>query len=239
VTDVREEQSQSVINWRRNIATDAVVAAALKSTDRAVVEDAMALVDEVCDSMKSQLDLAECRRYDDPNWWRRINHALRCRVRDRQRLQRRLGDLRRAGHTSREELFIRCAKQLLDPQTFQAIWDKVHAAKANGGTEDAIMLDSVPLEKRAAVLSIVTATDEAERKRREAGEFLCYWDGDVDETYERNRDALMRLKSLVVKYSCAISPTITAPSAPRRSCSRSIDSGTATDAWRATSRTWA
>jgi hypothetical protein len=83
--------------------------------------------------MKSQLDLAKTRQFHDPDWHRRINHALRCRKRERQQLQRRLGDLKRAGYASREQMFVNCARQILDPDTFHGIWHEVRCQEGRTG----------------------------------------------------------------------------------------------------------
>ena len=107
-------------------------------TAREMIENAMRGLDDVLNSIRSQLDAAHERKrahgeYADADWWRRANSALRYNGRRRQELQSKLGQLNRRRkqlsitmaqprERSRDRAFIDAARALLPSETFARLW---------------------------------------------------------------------------------------------------------------------
>jgi hypothetical protein len=107
---------------------------------RAVISAALSERAEFTDSIKNQLEAAEVTQAatgvpTNPDWLRRANGAMRYFARQHQDHQRALGNLNRrasqlgqsSGKQADRKAFIRHARAVLPPETYDAIWARANA----------------------------------------------------------------------------------------------------------------
>ena len=108
------------------------------------VENKMDRVDLDLISIKAQIDEAKgdakaFSEYSNPQWWSSVNSAARHKGLQRQKLQRQLGDLnsriKALSAMGFEKLFIDCARDLLDRDTFTEIINKVNKQQDEFNTD--------------------------------------------------------------------------------------------------------
>jgi chromosome segregation ATPase len=116
---------------------------------RAIISEQLSEINHSIDSIKGQLEDAELTETrsgvpTNPDWLRRARSAQRYFKRQHQDHQRALGNLNRRaaqlGQSSNKQvnrkLFIWHARNILPPETYDAIWAKVEA-ELSGGAERA------------------------------------------------------------------------------------------------------
>jgi hypothetical protein len=114
-----------------------------KLTTLADIDEATEFVDLQLVSMRSQIEEAKRAAYmdgvySDPNWFSRINSAIRLAGIKRQALQRRRGEMSRSMKQSKHEershdrlqVFADACRDLLPKETFDSIWQFVEAKMA-------------------------------------------------------------------------------------------------------------
>jgi len=109
-------------------------------TDRdSVLSEAEAVLSEMA-RMKAQIFEAKSRAvdgdYSDPDWFRRVNTALRYKGIRHQQLLRRAAELRDSANASNanswERRFIEAARRRLKPETYQALVDEAGEEHGDG-----------------------------------------------------------------------------------------------------------
>lgn len=114
-------------------------------TERAECQEAMDICDEQIIDIKDQIarahaDVVDSRQFSDPDWWRRVNTAARYKARDRQALQRKLGELNRAIRTAHHDIhghsferaFISEAREYLSREQYAYLVSHAQMASAKG-----------------------------------------------------------------------------------------------------------
>ena len=106
-------------------------------TTLAEAHDRLAEVEEDIAAIRAKIDRAKADKiitgqYSDPDWYARVNAALRFKGMEHQRLQRIAGRLAReervAGARRFEQAFINKARDVLAADVFQSIADQARAA---------------------------------------------------------------------------------------------------------------
>jgi hypothetical protein len=136
---ISRDEAQAKIDMALTITASAVADNRLVAA-RDFVQQAIFLLDDQANAIKSQIELARGQaasgRYSDSSWWARVNGAARHKGRERQQLQLTLGELSRrirkqnantnsSASRSDEQRFIAVAKAVLPSETYNSIWQIV------------------------------------------------------------------------------------------------------------------
>lgn len=115
----------------------------LSQMDRSDLMSFKLEVEEAIDSIKSQLDAAKFdknfrktkgNKEEFYNWLVKAKKALRCKGRLHQRINAKLGSIKREHHSRWERMFITASKEILDKDVWMKIKDKADflMEKTNG-----------------------------------------------------------------------------------------------------------
>lgn len=123
---------------------DLLVVANRNGMDVATLEEMRNKLDDECNEIQLQLDLAKARAYTngeyaDPGWFARAKHALRCRRSEFNRLAREIATIRKADRVAaqqqQERIFVEVCRERFDEDVWTSVWAEV--SRRSNNQEDA------------------------------------------------------------------------------------------------------